>query len=114
MKQEITNRWCKALRSGKYQQGKEKLKSDDGKFCCLGVLCEVYKEDHPDVSDIVLYSDNQMPIAEVRRWAEQSRFDLSYNTNVPDYHLPTLNDKYDYSFEQIADLIEKDGFAYEN
>lgn len=32
--------WCDALRSGKYEQGKFYLQND-GKFCCLGVLCEV-------------------------------------------------------------------------
>jgi len=32
--------WIKALRSGKYKQGKSYLKSDNG-FCCLGVMKEV-------------------------------------------------------------------------
>jgi len=30
-----------ALRSGKYQQGRECLQRND-KFCCLGVACDVY------------------------------------------------------------------------
>lgn len=33
--------WVRALRSGKYGWGKEGLHPKDGKFCCLGVLCEV-------------------------------------------------------------------------
>jgi hypothetical protein len=33
--------WVRALRSGKYGWGKEELHPKDGKFCCLGVLCEV-------------------------------------------------------------------------
>lgn len=35
-------RWVKALRSGKYKQGKGKLKNtDDNSYCCLGVLGEI-------------------------------------------------------------------------
>jgi len=46
MKKEIAERWVKALTSGKYQQGKGQLKSNDGKsFCCLGVLCDLAAED---------------------------------------------------------------------
>lgn len=35
-------KWVDALRSGKYQQGAGCL-SAEGKFCCLGVACEVMK-----------------------------------------------------------------------
>jgi hypothetical protein len=41
----IKKKWLKALRSGKYQQGKNTLKWQSGnrdpEFCCLGVLCEI-------------------------------------------------------------------------
>jgi hypothetical protein len=40
----VAKKWVAALRSGKYQQGKCFLKTDDGKFCCLGVLAELAKE----------------------------------------------------------------------
>ena len=33
--------WVKALRSRKYEQGVAGLNSDDKRYCCLGVLCEV-------------------------------------------------------------------------
>jgi hypothetical protein len=33
--------WIKALRSGEYPQGYGKLHSSEGKFCCLGVLCDI-------------------------------------------------------------------------
>lgn len=46
LKPNIKARWLKALRSGKYQQGKGELRSRDNKFCCLGVLCDLYAEDH--------------------------------------------------------------------
>jgi hypothetical protein len=38
----IARRWVKALLSGKYKQGRGALKLD-GRFCCLGVLCDISK-----------------------------------------------------------------------
>jgi hypothetical protein len=40
MKKEIKKRWVDALRSGEFRQGRRYLKRD-GKYCCLGVLCEI-------------------------------------------------------------------------
>ena len=48
MKKNIAKRWVKALRSGKYKQGQCLLKQvEEGqvKYCCLGVLCELYNQD---------------------------------------------------------------------
>lgn len=45
MNQEIKDRWVKALRSGKFKQGKDRLcgVTKDGKrqYCCLGVLSQL-------------------------------------------------------------------------
>jgi hypothetical protein len=38
---EVKQQWVDALRSGNYPQGKFSLKTDSGKYCCLGVLCEI-------------------------------------------------------------------------
>lgn len=40
MVKELKAKWCKALRSGKFKQGKGRLKTKYG-FCCLGVLRHV-------------------------------------------------------------------------
>jgi len=40
MKKSVMKKWVAALRSGEYKQGFEGL-SNNGKYCCLGVLCEV-------------------------------------------------------------------------
>src|SRR6185369_2249558 len=40
MNAEIKAKWLEALRSGKYQQGTQFLRNK-GKYCCLGVLCDV-------------------------------------------------------------------------
>lgn len=37
----IKARWVAALRSGEYKQGHERLRDSDGRFCCLGVLCDL-------------------------------------------------------------------------
>ena len=42
MDKKIKTRWLKALRSGKYKQGKQTLRTKDGEYCCLGVLCDLY------------------------------------------------------------------------
>lgn len=46
MNKTLKTKWVRALRSGRYKQGKEHLRIDavgtqQERFCCLGVLCEV-------------------------------------------------------------------------
>jgi len=36
------NKWITALKSGEYQQGRGALRTLEDKFCCLGVLCDLY------------------------------------------------------------------------
>ncbi len=58
LRPDIKERWLEALRSGKYEQGKGMLRTgrwdeeyeefvydDEARFCCLGVLCDVIKND---------------------------------------------------------------------
>lgn len=45
MDKEFAIKVAEALRSGRFKQGRGKLRSHDDRFCCLGVMCEV----HPDV-----------------------------------------------------------------
>lgn len=45
MKKELKDKWIAALRSGEYKQGKARLKTDDGGYCCLGVLADICKLD---------------------------------------------------------------------
>lgn len=37
----IKQGWVKNLRSGLYDQGESYLRTPDGDFCCLGVLCDM-------------------------------------------------------------------------
>ena len=49
MKKRVLTKWLKALRSGKYKQGRGALCQIDKKgnesFCCLGVLCDMYNKE---------------------------------------------------------------------
>lgn len=41
MNKEFKQKWIDALRTGKYQQGRGVLRTDNNCFCCLGVLCDL-------------------------------------------------------------------------
>lgn len=41
MNSDVKNLWIDALLSGKYKQGHECLKDHNGRYCCLGVLCDL-------------------------------------------------------------------------
>lgn len=44
MKPEIKQKWIEALLSGEYKQANGVLRKDTN-FCCLGVLCDLYRKD---------------------------------------------------------------------
>jgi hypothetical protein len=110
MKSEIKERWLKALRSGEYKQGTDRLYSLDGSFCCLGVLADIFiremggkwkweKDDHY-VHYIFsgCYKDIYLLPMEVREWAGKIENEK---------RLATLNDS-GSTFEEIAKVIEKE------
>lgn len=52
MEYKVAMKWVKALRSNKYEQNQGSLRKREGEdlcnsFCCLGVLCDVFAEEHP-------------------------------------------------------------------
>jgi hypothetical protein len=49
MNPEVKTKWVAALRSGEFKQGTMRLRKDDC-FCCLGVLCELFRAEKPDAS----------------------------------------------------------------
>lgn len=113
MNPEVKEKWVAALRSDEYDQGKNLLRFE-GKFCCLGVLCDLHAKETgtewdivEDVRETYLEMNGYLP-PEVVRWAE-------LDTNNPrvkvvreelvEKDLAYLNDV-GYSFYQISDLIE--------
>lgn len=127
---EIKQKWLTALRSGDYVQTKRFLQRDD-KFCCLGVLCDIYgmennvkwvnpnildsDEDASEVLDV--FPEYNLDVMEfmdeteilpvfVVHWAGLSEPNPQVVVH-PDLYvdLASLNDS-GYSFDEIADLIE--------
>ena len=109
MNQEIKQRWIQALRSGEYEQGYENL-YHCGKFCCLGVLTDLYIKEHDlqwhkDVADLWSFENNGGTVPEsVQKWAGISN-DMPVILGEP---VVVYNDKYHLSFDEIASLIEED------
>lgn len=97
------NKWIVALRSGKYKQTKYKLQDENG-FCCLGVACkEIINNPSVDINGKLA---GKFPI-------QQSNSPLWLKTISADFYLIAgespltgLNDNQEYTFDEIADLLE--------
>lgn len=113
MKPAIKRAWIKALRSGKYKQGRGMLRTRENTFCCLGVLCDLRsrqlrrspwkQNDHGYWSYGQRYNDAVLTPA-VMRWAGLKSTDPVINAELS---LSGYNDSRKYGFKQIARLIEK-------
>lgn len=116
MDQKVKELWLEALRSGKYAQGKDALRIGD-KFCCLGVLCDVYKKakndgewvssGNADKMMFVLNKDRSHAVlpSPVRLWAGLNN--PNPNLTQGDFtSLATMNDS-GRSFKDIANVIDK-------
>lgn len=118
----IKTKWVKALRSGKYKQGKGALKKN-GNFCCLGVLCDLYIKEyktakweekefpinkriaflHPRLN---IEEDAVLPMV-VSKWAGLRNNTSPSNIKTSKGDLTDLNDT-STSFKRIATIIEKE------
>lgn len=123
MKESVRLRWEEALRSGNYNQTQETLGQVDPEtkaesFCCLGVLCEIAAQDGvvdksvdeegkiyylpPDNSENPEYSVLPGVVAE---WAGVWNSNPDVVVEGDEISLAHVNDKLEYNFDQIADLI---------
>lgn len=93
MKSELKKTWIEALRSGKYEQGTHNLKRN-GKYCCLGVLCEIAGKRTEDS----FYTPLGLPFEE-----DSEDLGLSHKTLV---NLSGMNDC-GATFQYIAYFIEQ-------
>jgi hypothetical protein len=50
MNDALKNQWVEALTNGSYLQARGMLRSLDNKYCCLGVLCDLYQKQNPETS----------------------------------------------------------------
>ena len=123
--QEHRRQWVEALRSGKYEQDKGQMRSDDG-YCCLGVACDISglgewsgdegdpaytygtDEDQHDtalpepVKDWLGVESEVVTLPEKIAFIDDRDGTGAFNTNA----LDSANDN-GASFKQIADVIER-------
>lgn len=105
---ENIQKWCKALRSGKFRKTKNKLQDENG-YCCLGVACVLFIPKRKlkttvtvnGLSYIVGYA------AEDQTHSPQWLKDVnSLFFQITNEHLSVLNDSKEFTFDEIADLLE--------
>ncbi len=109
MKESVMKEWVKALRSGGYKQGRDRLVDNDDKFCCLGVLCNIAPDslglDWKYIEDTWTIGGNdiELPLV-VRVWAG-----MNSSEGHLDHDMSNLSDLNDdgKSFIDIANHIEK-------
>ena len=120
-KYEVIEDWIKKLRSGEYKQTKRSLKDCNG-HCCLGVFMESVNEKF-NIGTWTLFNGRFMfeqlnlegnklidiawippNIKEIFGF-DSSFVDISYKGEQT--YLSSLNDSYDLSFAEIADLVEE-------
>lgn len=92
---QLQRQWLDALKSGEYQQG-TKFLCKDGKYCCLGVACEVLGIDRVVEDGIVCFDG----MIETLNQQTKDRLGL-INASI----LMFWNDT-GVSFEEIAKRIE--------
>ena len=116
LRPEVKEKWLAALRSGDYQQGTQHLRDRQNRFCCLGVLCDIYakenglewvKDHNSNVACRFLDEYAGLP-AVVSSWAGFTKYVGLPVVRVGDseYSLAQLNDT-GSSFDVIANIIEK-------
>jgi hypothetical protein len=116
LKKAVKRKWVEALRSGKYQQTKDRLASPTG-YCCLGVLCEVAIEsglplDVDENRGFKLYDNTSVSLpTSVCEWAFLKSDPAPGNAKVKtkvghEDWLSNINDR-GASFDEIADMIEE-------
>lgn len=113
--------WIMALRSGKYNQVQKVLANENG-FCCLGIACVVAGNEKVYAHDIGCYFfyDEEdclkqcgMPNDVIKYYGfidEIGSSNLSQNQEKRS--LVYLNDKENFTFEQIADHVESNMNLY--
>ena len=121
---EVRELWVKTLLSGEYEQGTDYLQKD-GKFCCLGVLCEIavkkgvipepmlrrdvreFGEGFRDVESLFYgygeHDNKELPKI-VRDWVGLGTGNGAY----VDGNCLAHNNDNGYSFKQIAEIIQKE------
>lgn len=123
MNPKVKQKWVEALRSGKYKQTRGVLRRRGGSYCCLGVLCEIAREEgivdrrwESRYKEYVYFNpvfppdSNSCDLPEaVVRWSglDSSDPEVDIPRGIDKQTLASLNDELKYSFSKIADVIEQ-------
>jgi len=106
-------KWLAELRSGKYLQGDTDLRSKDDEYCCLGIACELFEvpRNLSQSGERYEYDGHSAtaPSEVVAALALYSELGSSQPRDIDS--LAGLNDS-GKTFEEIADLVEKDPSQY--
>ena len=108
MKKDIREKWVAALRSGKYEQGQNNLRSVDNKFCCLGVLCDIIDNTKWETFEKANSAKKTYPFT-YEGFSGTITNDLKKIAGLPNDKigpLMNMNDEENKSFAEIADWIE--------
>lgn len=112
---EHRQKWIVALCSKKYKQAKGVLNDGKGGYCCLGVGCELIKDELSLTIGIYKNSDNNMigisynDEGGILPYIVKKYYGLQYNNgSYIKGCLSNDNDKKRYDFNKIADIIESE------
>ncbi len=136
MNKKVKSKWIEALKSDNYKQGffcmKPKQYStvsntpEENCFCAIGLLCELYRQEHPESSwteEAVRLEDSvygygfqttennepeyyNLP-SEVLEWIEvRDEVVIYLDCNL--YSMTEVNDDWEWSFKDIANYFEEE------
>lgn len=115
MHKHIVKSWINNLESGEYPKGKYRLKSEDDRFCCLGVLADMYAQEHGVgwvyISSTLFpegthYSSDSLLPNEVREWAGIADEERGVHSAAGPQSLYYINDHND-TFEPVIERIKE-------
>lgn len=113
MDKKLKAKWLKALRSGKYKQGKGVLRTADNRFCCMGVLVDVMsKKAWPkvttEIGTLILGAEHSVMAYEVEQNGTALDYDTMRRIGLETRHQGDLINMNDAGkrFTTIADYIE--------
>ncbi len=104
--------WIAALRSGEYNQTTQMLHNAEG-YCCLGVACKLFIENPRIDSSGFIGGSTPQYQTNAPQWLDEISeifSDATVGKEIDDFSrvvsIINLNDKYRFTFEEIADLVE--------
>jgi hypothetical protein len=106
MKKRLKKKWIEALRSDTYKQGKGFLKTIDNKYCCTGVLLELF--------DPIIFINRTTDTGQcyaVNHYHNISTIPMKIQKDMQIENkdmdiLIKMNDEENKSFREIADWVE--------